>query len=266
MDTGKFIHTGMKFGLRPASTCRSNADLVRPKERRMQTSQVILSIGGGGFTHATDPELDDFCLGFVRPRANIGYIGWANGDDETRIARFYARFEQLAGSLSHLPLGSTGADTRDWLEGKDLVYLAGGNTAHLIAAILAKQALPAFLSANKAGCVIAGVSAGGACWFDWILSDSSGMGYQPLAGLSVISGGVCPHFSSEPARRSILERKVSDRPSELAFAIDDGACLVSLAGKARGYFSARTGRAAYEVTRRDDAPVVMTERMIPFSR
>lgn len=232
----------------------------------MPISQLILSIGGGGFTHGTDPELDAFCLRFIRSRADIGYVGWANGDDKIRMARFYTRFVHLAGSLSHLPHGSTAVQTRDWLASKDLVYLGGGNTAVLTNAISASQSLPAFLSANRAGCVLAGVSAGGACWFDWILSDSTGTGYQPLDGLSVVSGGICPHFSSEPARKPKLESEVAFRSGQHAFAVDDGACLVSVAGQARSYFSARPGNAAYRVMRHDTSPVVTTERMIPFSQ
>lgn len=215
----------------------------------MKSDQIILTIGGGGFTHGTDPELDDICLRFSPSKPNIGYIGWANDDDETRISKFYARFEPLVGYLSHLPVGSSGEQTRAWLAGKDMVYFAGGNSARLIAAISANRSLSAFVSANKAGCVLAGVSAGGACWFDWILSDFSGSVFEPLEGLSLVAGGLCPHYSSEPARKPRFEEVIRNRANDTAFAVDDGACLVSVAGRVDSYFSARVDRAAYRLIR-----------------
>lgn len=216
--------------------------------RCMRQRQIILSIGGGGFTHGTDPELDDFCLRFLPPRPAIGYLGWANNDDETRLLRFHARFEGKADSLSHLPLRASSAQVRAWVKGKNLIYLAGGNTADLLVAIQAAGALPILRSANKAGCVLAGVSAGGVCWFDWILSDSGGLGYQPIAGLSLAKGGICPHFSSEPDRKSKLEHSLLERGGGTAIAVDDSACLVTINGIAQSYFSAQPDRAAHGLT------------------
>ncbi len=229
----------------------------------MRQGQIILSIGGGGFTHGTDPDLDDFCLQFLPPRPAIGYLGWANKDDETRLLRFYARFECQAGSLSHLPLGASPAQVRAWVQGKDLIYLGGGNTSDLIAAIQAAGALPILQSANEAGCVLAGVSAGGVCWFDWILSDSGGRSYEPIVGLSLAKGGICPHFSSEPDRKFRLENSLFERGGGAAIAVDDSACLVTVNGIARSYFSARSDRAAHSLA--VQAGVVTYNRLPEFS-
>lgn len=229
----------------------------------MRASKVILSIGGGGFTHGTYPELDDICLRFSPLKPNIGYVGWANEDDEKRIGDFYARFEPLAGSMSHLPLGATSEHTRAWLADMKMVYFSGGNTACLVTAILANQSLSAFLTANRSGCVLAGVSAGGVCWFDWILSDYKGSGYEPLQGLSAVSGGICPHYSSEPARKPKLEELVSGQVSQPVYAVDDGACLVAIDGQVDGYFSAHSDRAAYRLNIKDQS--VLTSRLPPFA-
>jgi peptidase E len=229
----------------------------------MRQRQIILSIGGGGFTHGTDPDLDDFCLQFLPLRPVIGYLGWANKDDETGLLQFYARFESQAGSLSHLPMGASPTQVQAWVQGKDLIYLGGGNTSDLIAAIQAAGALPILQSVNEAGCVIAGVSAGGVCWFDWILSDSGGRGYEPIAGLSLVKGGICPHFSSEPDRKSRLENSLLERRGGTAIAVDDSACLVTLNGIARSYFSARPDRAAHSVA--VQAGLVTFSRLPKFS-
>lgn len=214
----------------------------------MQQNGIILSFGGGGFTHDTDPELEDICLGLLPENPALGYVGWANNDDETRIARFYQRFQGVAGSLSHLPKHSGAAETQDWLAGKDMVYFAGGNTAHLIDRLIATDAHTAFRAANKNGCVLAGVSAGGVCWFDWVLSDAGGQGYQPLRGLSFVHGGVCPHYTSEPGRAPLFSRAAAKLTDSAAFAIDDGAGIVCVDGVVQGYVCARQNSAAYRLT------------------
>lgn len=214
----------------------------------MKRGGVIVSFGGGGFTHGADPDLEDFCLGLLPPEPALGYIGWANDDDAVRVDRFHARFRGTAGSLSHLPASCSDGDILEWLAGKDMVYFGGGNTARLIDRLASGHAGAAFLSANKAGCVLAGVSAGGACWFDWILSDSRGPGYQPLQGLGAVAGGVCPHYDSEPARKPLFDLAASRHPGMAAFAIDDGAGIVAVDGEVRGYVSARRTSAAYRLT------------------
>lgn len=214
----------------------------------MADDTLILCFGGGGFTHARDPALEEFCLALLPPRPVLGYVGWANGDDPLRIARFYDRFRAVAGGLSHLPCGATAARARDWLRGRHMVFFGGGRTDALIAALRAPGLGAAFGAANRAGCVLAGVSAGGVCWFDWILSEAGGSAPAPLPGLGAVAGGVCPHYDTEPARAPLFARATLARPSLPAHAVDDGAGLVAVGGQVRGHVSARPGSAGYRLT------------------
>lgn len=220
----------------------------------MHRGKVILTIGGGGVTHGTDPALDEFCLQFVPEAASLGYFGWANGDDETRIRRFHDRFSGYAGALSHAPQGMSSDALRAWMADKDLVYLGGGATDILVQALGSDALLPIFRAAYDRGCVLAGVSAGGVCWYDWILSDAGGQGYRPLPGLGLVAHGVCPHYSSEPERRRIFEDAIARSPTGQGYAVDDGVCLVSVDGSVTGYYSTRSGHAAYVVTSSDGTP------------
>lgn len=191
----------------------------------MQAISTI--IAGGGFTHNTDPDLDEFCLDQLPPAPALGFVGMASGDAPERIERFYDRFRRKAASLSHLPETTTRSEAQDWLVGKDMVYFGGGNTAALIDRLHRIDLVGLFHRANMQGTVLAGVSAGGACWFDWILSDSAGAGYAPLTGLGFVGAGVCPHYADQPARRPILEAFVDGDASLSCYAIDDGACIMA---------------------------------------
>jgi hypothetical protein len=41
----------------------------------MSRNPTIIAIGGGGFTHNKDPELDNICLSYAQRRAGIAASG-----------------------------------------------------------------------------------------------------------------------------------------------------------------------------------------------
>ncbi len=213
----------------------------------MNRAGKIIAIGGGGFTHGLDPSLDEFCLDFVSAQPNVGFVGLASLKVEEKTERFYERFGGYAASLSHLSQDASETEAKLWLAGMQLVYFGGGNTAHLIEQLKSRRMVQLFRRANAEGLVIAGVSAGGVCWFDWALSDAGGKGYAPLAGLGFVDSGVCPHYSEEPQRRPVFEQLITDEPALSGYAIDDGACLVAQSGHVLGSFSTRDTAAVHFV-------------------
>ena len=228
----------------------------------MSQNPTIIAIGGGGFTHNQDSELDDICLSYARRRAglaarpscagpSIGFVGLASDDDMTKITRFYERFEGLA-TCSHLPADSNFCETQHWCTRLDLIYFGGGNTKNLITQMQASRIDQLFYAAYQAGTVIAGVSAGAGCWFSQILSDSSGAGLAPLAGLGWIEASLCPHYSEEPHRRPAFEARIASSELSAGYAIDDGAGIILEKGQATGYITARPNAAAYFI-RQDKA-------------
>jgi peptidase E len=74
------------------------------------------------------------------------------------------------------------------------------------------------------GVVLAGVSAGAICWFDGGTTDSFGPELRPFsAGLDLLPGSYCPHYSSEPRRRPAFQSLVADGTLAAGIACDDGA-------------------------------------------
>ena len=70
---------------------------------------------------------------------------------------------------------------------------------------------------------------------------------RPLAGLGLINGGACPHYSTETPRRSALHAAVADGTMPTSIAIDDGAAVVFRSGEPPFVFSAKKGAGAYRV-------------------
>lgn len=215
----------------------------------MHTAGIIICFGGGGFTNDADPALEEGCLALLPARPRLGYIGWANGDEPARIARFHARFGAVAAATSHLGAETDQTTLAAWLADQDMVYLGGGDTARLLAILRRDGRAALFGAANAAGCLLAGVSAGGVCWFDWILSDTGGHGPAPIDGLGMVGAGICPHYDTEPGRHGPFAKAVAARDDLPAYAVDDGAGIVTRGSEVLGQFSARPTAAAYAVRR-----------------
>ena len=227
----------------------------------MRKGPRLLAIGGGGVTHGTDHALDDLLLELCRkPAPRIGYVGLANLDDPQRLARIRTRFT----SAGHLPIDTPRHDAIRWIERQDVIYVGGGNTARLIDGLRDRGVVDALLRAARGGTLLAGVSAGAVCWFEQALSDSTGQGLAPLAGLGLFSGSCCPHYSTEPARREAFPAAIADGTLKDGIAIDDGVAVLLAPDAPPRALAARAGAWAYQVTRTGRTAV--TTRLPPLGR
>ena len=210
----------------------------------------LIAIGGGGFTHGSDPVMEDFILAQVtvtKPR--VGYIGTANHDDPVRVAAFHSRFDAVTRSHSHLPTGAKASDVQNWLAQLDIVYVGGGNTIHLREHWRTSGIANVMISAARRGVLMAGVNAGVAVWFDQALSDSGDKGLAPISGIGMIRGSCCPHYSTEPQRQSVFMASVAQGEIADGLAIDDGVAVLIHDAKQLTTFSARAGATARRVRR-----------------
>lgn len=214
----------------------------------------LMAIGGGGFTHEADPEMEDFLLTqlpVARPR--IGFIATASHDDPLKIARFHQRFAGICETHTHLSMDADAAQAWDWVKHLDLVYVGGGNTLYLVAQWRKQGIDKVMIAAARRGVLMAGVSAGANVWFSGSLSDSGGQGLAPAIGIDLMPGSCCPHYSSEPYRQPAFEASIAMGTLPDGIAIDDGAAVLMEAGEVASVYAARPGAGAYRVRRRDGA-------------
>jgi peptidase E len=106
-------------------------------------------------------------------------------------------------------------------------------------------------AAWESGIVLAGWSAGANCWFEASITDSFGLGLDPLKdGLKLLDGSFCPHYDSESLRRPRYEELVGNGKLPDGVAADDG---VGVLYEGRGLAEAVAslpGQHAYRVQRR----------------
>ena len=62
----------------------------------VRNKKIIIAIGGGGFTHSSDEDLDEFVINQVnKSKINIGFLPTASNDNQEKIDLFYNRFIHL---------------------------------------------------------------------------------------------------------------------------------------------------------------------------
>jgi peptidase E len=190
----------------------------------------ILAIGGigGGLGLLDDlPALIKQALAIsgAGPAARVCVLNTAVGDDPAGYLWQYARLSRYGARVSHLqlfPMPNV-ADPEDLLLSQDVIFVGGGSVANMLA-VWRVHGVDRFMRrAWESGVVLSGVSAGAICWFEGGTTDSFGPELRPFtAGLGLLSGSYCPHYSSEPARRPTFQSLVADGTLAAGIACDDG--------------------------------------------
>ena len=208
-------------------------------------TRKIVAIGGGGFTHESDDTLDQFFLDQCsKKKIKLGFLATASKDDKEKINLFYKKCENKNLELSHFNLTQKIDGFSSWILNKDIIYVGGGNTSFMLDVWRKNSLDKIFKKAYENGIILAGVSAGAGCWFDWILSDSVGPGLKPLKGISLIFGSCTPH-SSEEKRINQFELNIKNGELPPGIAIDDGVAVLFIDGKPSEVYSSRKNHKAY---------------------
>jgi dipeptidase E len=216
-------------------------------------------MGGGGFSAGPgDPALDELVLRLTGvPRPRVCLLPTAGGDSEAQIRRFYETYEDRLCEPTHVSLfrlGRTPVPLRDHLLAQDAIYVGGGSMVNLLA-IWRAQGLDEILhEAWRAGVVLAGLSAGSMCWFEWGVTTSSGQP-SPAPGLGFLPGSNSVHHGSEPARRPVFLDAVRTQEIPPGWAVDDGAALRFSGTALAEVVSARPHARAYAVDADGEHPL-----------
>ena len=218
----------------------------------MPTGQIV-AMGGGGFSmEPENPRLDRYVLSLARsPVPRVCFLNPANSADY--FYRFYQAFGLEKCRTNHLDLCRLpSADLRGWLLEQDVIYVGGGNTRSMMAQ-WREWGLPEILSeCHDQGAVLAGLSAGMICWYDWGLTDSVPGTLGPLKCAGLLSGGAVPHFDGEAERRPSAHELVGSGILPDSVAADDSAALVYRDRVLSEVVSSVEGRRAYRLTREGD--------------
>ncbi|MGH2898729.1 MAG: Type 1 glutamine amidotransferase-like domain-containing protein [Solirubrobacteraceae bacterium] len=208
-------------------------------------------MGGGGFTSEPDnPALDDFILSLAAETApRILFLPTASGDPNAQMAAFRATFGPRAcepRQLSLFRLEHDQHDLRTLILSQHIVYVGGGSMRNLLA-IWREHGLDEILrEAWHTGVVLAGLSAGGMCWFEHGITCSSGRP-APAPGLGLLPGSLSVHYDGQPARRPVYLDAIARGVIPAGYGADDGVGLLFEGTELARVVRSRQGARAYRV-------------------
>src|SRR3954454_2748749 len=243
---------------RPISASGPSSNSQQPKR------PTILAMGGGGFTmEPENPALDDYVLGLASAKLpKICLLPTASGDGEAQIRQFHATFGARACEPMHISLfrlGSRPIPLRETLLEQDIVYVGGGSMLGLLAVWRALGLDKILRECWQAGVVLAGLSAGAMCWFEWGVTSSMGAP-QPSPGLGFLSGSLSVHMDGEPARLPVCRESIADGTIPSGYAADDGVALLFHDTELADVVSSRPNRRAVRIS--PDGDEELTPRLL----
>jgi len=207
-------------------------------------------MGGGGFLAGdTTSPLDDLLLDLAGvPRPHVVFLPTAAGDSECAIRLFenaWARRDCTVDVATTFGIPDRPAER---VAAADVVVVAGGNTANMLAVWRVHGVDRALREAWARGAALGGVSAGANCWFEACVTDSFSIELDGLEdGLGFLAGSYCPHFDGEERRRPVYGRLVSSGfPAGIA--CDDGAAAVFRGTDLIEVVADRPGASGYRVS------------------
>lgn len=207
-----------------------------------------------------EPEnqlLDRYCLectGKTTPK--VCFIPTASGDSEEFLSRFEEKFSRYSCVRSHLTffrkprVGSILLDNNleQNLLNQDLIYVGGGNTRAMLAVWQEWNLGEILKKAWQSNVLLAGMSAGAICWFDYGGSDSTYSGkLSPLPGLGLISGSCTAHYDGESNRRPNFHSLIKSNQLPAGIGIDDGAAVLFKGQQIVEVVASRPEAKAYKV-------------------
>ncbi|RMF81622.1 MAG: peptidase E [Chloroflexi bacterium] len=218
--------------------------------------QQIIAMGGGGFSM----EPDNFALDrYVMEQSNashpkVCFLSQASGESHEYIIDFYQAFLRLACRPSHLSLFKPHTtDIEDFLMAQDIIYVGGGNTKSMLALWREWGLDRILLNASHNGTILAGISAGANCWFEYCTTDSFSSGnLAPLPCLGYLDGSCSPHYDGEELRRPTFHRLIASGEIPNGLAFDDGSAGHFIDGKLERVVSSRPQARGYRVAKTDD--------------
>ena len=232
----------------------------------------IVAIGGGDLREMETLAIDKEVIllsGKARPRAL--FIPTASSDSRERWEAFDAAYGKGLGCDTDVLYLLGTRPAREELEEKilisDIIYVGGGNTLKMMRRwrLLGVDKLLERAYAN--GTVLAGVSAGCICWFNYGHSDSMAFynpeqwSYVRVKGMGLIDATGCPHYDGDTdgvPREKDFQRMVVKYP-EVGIGIDNQCALEVVDGSFR-VITSRDGAGAYKLYKRRG--ILVTE---PFS-
>lgn len=219
-------------------------------------------VGASEWDWSTGP-IHDLAVEYAHagPAPRVCIIATALGDNPTFLTAVYSAFGRAGYRTTHLALTPQPnvKDVRGFLLDQDVIWVAGGSVANLLAIWEAHGLGPILREAWQAGVVLSGVSAGSVCWFDGGTTDSFGLPLRAVTnGLGFLPFANSAHHDAEPTRRPRMIELLVDSTFSECYATENGTALVFRGTTLHEAVTESEGAVAWHLRRELDGSVTET--------
>ena len=219
----------------------------------------IVAIGGGELRNSETSAIDQEVVRLTgKPQPRALFIPTASYDSVDYWTAFQSVYgEDLGCETSvmyllddHPPL----QQIEEMILSSDLIYVGGGNTLKMMRRWRKLGVDQMLKAAYDRDIVLAGVSAGAICWFNYGHSDSMAF-YHPdswkyvrVRGLGLIDAFGCPHFDSETSgkKRNLDFQNMIQKHGGTGIGIDNN-CALEFLGDGFRVISSQPSAGAYKL-------------------
>ncbi len=214
----------------------------------------IIAMGGGWFIKGTsEAKIEKYILAQTKKEhPKVCYLPQASCESREHIVKFYEIFLKLGAQPCWVSLFGRVENTwKQHLLEQDVIYVGGGNTKSMLALWQPWGMDKILREAYDKGIVLAGVSAGGICWFEEGVTDSV-WPLGTLKALGFLEGSMCPHFDTEPERQPAYRQKVKSGEIKPGIALEDNTAAHYIDGKLHQVISEVEGKKAFKLNAQNE--------------
>lgn len=202
-----------------------------------------------------------------RPR--IVHLGTAGGDQRW-YSELMSEAAHAAGvdlvNLALFPMPNVD-DIEATLRETDVIYVAGGSVANLLAVWQVHGLGPIMQRAWQDGVVLSGTSAGSICWYEGGTTDSFGPQLRAVTnGLGMLPYANGVHYDSEASRRPAVHDLVARGVIGTTHCSDDGVGLLYHGTELVEAVAQRDGAYGWTVAPDEDHATGVVEEQLPTRR
>ena len=161
------------------------------------------------------------------------FIPTASWDNKSYISNFTNYYTTLGCDVNTLLLHNKLIDPiilKKKVFSANIIYVWGGNTLKMLNLWKKVWLISLLQQAHKKWIILAGISAGGICWFHGGMSDSrkfsdKDTGFIIVKGLDFVPLYFCPHFDRDVKRKEILPEFIK-RTNKKRIVLEDGTAFL----------------------------------------
>lgn len=189
---------------------------------------MLILIGGGDLKSKSTKKIDDFIIkSSNKAKPNVLFVPTASMDKDKSIENFKISYEAIS-NIKVLLLYSEISNEKidEMINWADIIYVGGGNTLRMLQKWDEKDIGKKIFNSKK---IIAGISAGAICWFDYYLGDDEAFydngycNFKIRKGLGLINGICCPHYDEDGKD---IFNSIMKKYNYYGYAIENNAALV----------------------------------------